>query len=93
MGVLRYDYQGKSYPKREFELIDRYWGRFSLKTRREFLKISQACMRRLIYRGRKNFKDFVDSSKFTKVTLANLLFSVELLKKVDRQGKRREIRT
>ena len=38
-------------------------------------------------------KDFVDSSKFTKVTLVNQLFSVELLKNDDRQGKRSEIRT
>ena len=31
MVVLRYYYQGKSYPKREFELIDRYWARLKLK--------------------------------------------------------------
>lgn len=38
-------------------------------------------------------KDFVDSSKFTKVTLTNQVFSVELSKNDDRQGKRSEIRT
>ena len=35
-------------------------------------------------------KDFVDSSKFTKVTLVNQLF--ELLKNDDQQGKRSESR-
>ena len=44
-------------------------------------------------KNKEKISDFVDSSKFTKVTLANLLFSVELLKNDDRQGKRREIRT
>ena len=51
MGVLRYDYQGKSYPKRECELIDRYWVRLNLKlskNQEKILKILQACMRRLV---------------------------------------------
>ena len=38
-------------------------------------------------------KDFVDFSKFTKVTPTNQVFSVELSKNDDRQGKRSEIRT
>ena len=94
MVVLRCYYQGKSCPKRKFELIDRYWARLSLKVSKNLEKISEnlTSLHAPFYSGRKNFKHFVDSSKFTKVTLANLLFPVELVKNDDRQGKRREIR-
>ena len=58
------------------------------------MKISQVYMRWCAQELRiDELKDFVDSSKFTKVTLVNQLFSVELLKNDDRQGKRSEIRT
>ena len=86
MVVLRYYYQGKSYPKREFELIDRYWARLKLKMFKNQEKIWQEL--RI-----DELKNFVDSSKFSKVTLTNQLFSVELSKNDDRQGKRSEIRT
>ena len=85
----------KSYPKRECELIDRYWAKLNLKMSKNQEKISEnrTSSHAPFNSGRKNFKDFVDSSKFTKVFFANLLFSVEFLKNVDRQRKRREIRT
>ena len=41
MVVLRYYYQGKSYPKREFELIDRYWARLKVKMFKNLEKISE----------------------------------------------------
>ena len=41
MVVLRYYYQGKSYPKREFELIGRYWARLKLKMFKNQEKISE----------------------------------------------------
>ena len=39
--VLRYHYQGESYPKREFELIDRYRARLKLKMFKNREKISE----------------------------------------------------
>ena len=41
MVVLRYYYQGKSYPKRDFELIDRYWAKLKLKMSKKQEKISE----------------------------------------------------
>ena len=95
MIVLHYYYKEKNYSKRECELIDRDWARLNLKMSKNQEKISDnlTSLCAPFNSGGKNFKDFVDSSKFKKVTLANLLFPVELLKDVERQGKRREIRT
>ena len=81
--MLRYYYQGRSYPKREFELIDRYWAKLKLKMSKNQEKISENLTGlHALVRAR--------TSNFLEITF---FFSVKLLKNDDRQGKRSKNRT